>query len=113
MSKQSLVRRRLRLFREDPLCPLCGKEMVLRPNRHDTATIEHLVSRNHPLRGKMKGETMLMCRRCNGERGADEERTMPIEELWRRSGRMPLPPKDASREQELQKHLYAEGRTDD
>ena len=83
-----LRRRRLRLFRDNPYCTFCGGVMVLAKDRPNSVTIEHLVSRNHPLRGKITGKTVLACKRCNGQRGQAELEALPVEELWRRAGHL-------------------------
>ena len=84
--KKGQVRRRKRLFREDPFCGYCGVELTEAPNVSNEATLEHAVSRLHPLRGKVQGKTLLVCKGCNGEHGAAEQRALSIEELWRRAG---------------------------
>jgi len=89
-----LRRRRHKLFKENPYCFYCGEEMVLRESRGggiwppNAATIEHLISRNNPLRGVIEGKTVLACKQCNEQAGAEEERALPIEELWRRAGHL-------------------------
>ena len=83
-----LRRRRKRLFRDDPHCSYCGVELVEAPNVPNEATIEHTVSRLHPLRGKIHGRRLLVCRQCNNEHNVSEERAMSTEELWRRAGHL-------------------------
>ena len=74
--KKGQVRRRKRLFREDPFCGYCGVELTEAPNVSNEATLEHAVSRLHPLRGKVQGRTLLVCKGCNGEHGAAEQRAL-------------------------------------
>ncbi len=80
--------RRRRLFREHPFCTYCECKLRETVNTPDAATLEHVISRNHPLRGKIEGRTFLACKQCNNERQAAEQRAMPIEELWRRAGHL-------------------------
>ena len=86
--RRRLARRRKRLFRENPFCPFCGTKMVSTENKPNSVTIEHLISRNNPLRGKINGKTMLACKSCNEQRGQEELDALPKEELWRRAGHL-------------------------
>ena len=88
MSRDQQTRRRRRLFQENPFCSFCDCKLRERPNGNNAATLEHIISRNNPLRGKAEGKTVLACKKCNNERAAAEQRAMPIEELWRRGGHL-------------------------
>lgn len=76
-------------------CYWCGIQTVLmsgqsrhKQNPPNMATIDHLYSRLSPDRGKVRGYVhVLACLKCNNERAAVEEASVPREELWRRSGR--------------------------
>ena len=85
MSKR---RRRERLFRQNPFCLSCGVKMGSVSNKRNSVTLEHIVSRNQPLRGKIKGRTILLCKNCNEGKAAEEERNLPKVELWRRAGHL-------------------------
>jgi hypothetical protein len=53
----------------------------------DEATIDHLHSRNDAERGRHpdKEQTVLSCWECNNKRDKEEIKTVPLEELHRRS----------------------------
>ncbi len=54
------------------------------------ATLDHIVSHNNKNWKKgMRNRMVLSCNKCNNERQLEETRALPIEELWRRSGRTP------------------------
>jgi hypothetical protein len=57
------------------------------------ATIDHLRSRLSPHRTEPnltnEERTVLACPPCNLDRAAQEEKAIPLHELWRRSGRAP------------------------
>ncbi len=88
------LRRRLnRLWAEDPNCRFCHKP-TLHPIfytdrekrklgiRDKLATIEHLDSKNNPLRGTYPTDeprTTLACWRCNNDRNRAEQESIPIE----------------------------------
>lgn len=96
-SKQQYFRRlRLRYKR----CWYCKVEMVYYPLKKgekvpdNYATIEHLNSKLQYPNGRpdprFKARTLVVaCKKCNEDRAAKEQSALPIEELWRRSGRPP------------------------
>jgi 5-methylcytosine-specific restriction endonuclease McrA len=100
--KGGAVKRRklLRLWEADRRCRWCQRETVLVfrppgvghrqfPPRDDESTLDHLHSRYSAKRGRVaNGEQMIVlaCWRCNNDRGRDEERAVPLEELRRRAG---------------------------
>lgn len=93
-----LQRRREKLFARNPYCHWCGVKLVrvtgpkIKYFPPNAATIDHLRSRLDPSRdGNGWGEirTVLACRECNYKRGADEEKSLPIEVLRARSQRHP------------------------
>lgn len=58
------------------------------------ATIEHLNSKLQYPKGRPnvfgKEKTLVVaCNKCNNERADREQKQLPIEELWRRSGHTP------------------------
>lgn len=97
-------KQRERLFREQGgLCYWCKVPMSQPsrgPDRHkrknfadNEATLDHLDSRLSPTRRqRCDGELrhVVACRRCNEQRGKEEQAALPREELWRRSGSYPL-----------------------
>lgn len=92
-------RRRAKLMARDPHCFYCGCEVVYFPLVRgqkmpaNFATIDHVYSR---IMGRpLKGETVLCCHKCNGDRSVAEQAALPKEELWRRSGRPPLALREA------------------
>ena len=95
MSRKSQKQRRERLFAEDPHCFWCGCELVPYPHGRGTVppnavTLDHVVSRLHPDRSKGKRgkeRTVIACNFCNTRRNDYEQASVPLEELWRRSGR--------------------------
>ncbi len=108
-SKGERVRRRKEyLYEQNPNCPDCGVKMILPPkgvssNSLKLATIEHENNKYHPekrykiptLEESRKsskdrtGRTHLLCKKCNNGKAGRETRSMPKEELWKRSGRAP------------------------
>lgn len=77
-----LKRRRRELFEADPTCHWCGIVTVWRDNPalpppDDTATLDHLYCRSHPLRRVPHDGSypryVLACYKCNNERSADED----------------------------------------
>lgn len=79
--------RRIKLFKENPLCPFCGVKMVLPEDTgqeprfmknppDNLCTIEHLYTRYNPKRFENRTEepfTIICCRKCNMIRGKEEE----------------------------------------
>lgn len=87
-------RRRLRLFNfQNGRCCLCRNEMTLfrtgfknGVNPDNYATLEHLHSRLDSKRKRGQSSPVLMsCRKCNEVRGAIEEKTLPLLEIWYRA----------------------------
>lgn len=106
MSK-SLREVRERLWKKDPHCRYCGvitvlpsspllkrgKDGKLRHYPDNMATIDHLRSRLDPERQNhypSERRYILACWKCNNERSKKENSKLRIEELWKRSGRMPI-----------------------
>ena len=85
----SKKRRKQRLHKDDPKCSYCNVETILGGSSKNPkqATIDHLDTRYSPYRGTFKGEerTVLCCRKCNHDRGAEEEKNVPIGILRERS----------------------------
>jgi len=97
-------RRREGLFRKNPHCPICGRKMrLVKFGKHggesgvgkargDVATIDHIHSK---LSGKRREvtdwteTTRLVCRRCNQLLQRRENKELPIEQLWARTGGYP------------------------
>lgn len=100
-------RRKEWLYAQSPNCKKCGRIMYLNKRgenlkeyRPDLATIQHLNNRYHPeIRQSpptpeeqrlsletRKGRTELWCAECNNLDQIEETKSLPIEELWRRSG---------------------------
>lgn len=79
-------RQRERLFCEQQgRCYWCGRPMVMpihepgKAHPPNAATIEHLFSKLHPDRGKVRGQThVLACWECNFKRGLLEEREQQL-----------------------------------
>jgi 5-methylcytosine-specific restriction endonuclease McrA len=67
-----------------PEAPLRGVHIP--PN---APTVDHMISRNDPNRGKVEGKLWLAHSACNNQHGSNEVKALPKEELWRRSGRYP------------------------
>ncbi len=104
MPRQKL---RIRLWKEDPHCRFC-KVLTILPESlpaeikngrrniksvpDNMATIDHLESRLNPVRRKLRGmlSVTLSCNKCNFERNREEELSLPLEELHRRSKRFSL-----------------------
>lgn len=102
-----LKRRRIKLWNESPACRWCGVETILPEElarrygdankapyevAQRMATIEHVHSRlsgRYQTHGREETLT-LFCRKCNNERGAQEMRSLPIEEVRARCGQYPL-----------------------
>lgn len=79
------------LWNQDPRCHWCGRVTYLSERKggksHSLdATIDHYFSRYHKdKRSKWGNPVVLACYRCNHDRGAQETKEQPIEELWRRA----------------------------
>lgn len=97
-----LKRQRIRMFEENPNCRKCGVEMWLQDPKvkkrltkdkiNTMATIGHKYSRYDERRLMEPHENKqhrLICYRCNQNEEIEETSKIPIEELWRRSGRKP------------------------
>ena len=92
-------RRKIRLWEENEgRCYWCGVRTILVKGRARGkpwhATIDHLRSRYDQNRGEPNltpeiARTVLACYRCNNRRASDEQRSIPIEERWRRSNSRP------------------------
>ena len=93
-------RRRHRMRERATHCHYCGCELVFYPlakferTPDNYATIEHLNSRLQYPNGRPEAwgkarSLVVACHRCNGDRATREEAALPVEELWRRSGRSP------------------------
>jgi len=86
--RRSKRRRLENLWHTDPHCSHCGQLTILvdpqkdRPFYDNEATIDHVYSRLDPRRyvPKQKGEVrrILACRKCNGERGGEENRALSL-----------------------------------
>ena len=92
---RSVKKRRTNLWNRDPHCYYCGCLTILpddvegykdkghiKVTPNNMATIEHLISRLHPLRGKTKGITTLACYKCNNEVN-HEDMTNLGADFWR------------------------------
>lgn len=103
-----LRRRKEYLYKKNPFCPRCGIKMILPPrgkrcSSPKMATIEHKNNKYHPEKRYKKqtleerqnaskhrtGRTGLLCKKCNEDIANEETKSLPKEELWRRSGRKP------------------------
>jgi hypothetical protein len=79
-------KRKLNLWKKDPHCVWCGEKTILHTHRQrkklpwNMATVDHIITRNIPLRGKVKGRTVLSCNRCNFLRNRIEEKMKQFEE---------------------------------
>ena len=93
-------KRRKRLFNENPYCHICNVKMILpngkNSNLKNLCTLEHICSRLNPARTekwvskeRYIGKTTILCKKCNNDKGNREYNNLPIEELWRRSGKRP------------------------
>lgn len=97
MSSRSKRRRLENLLKLNPNCFWCGCLVTLenRNIRHvkfppNMATLDHIISHNNENWEKgMRNRIVLSCSECNQKRQAGEVATLPIRELWRRSGRCP------------------------
>lgn len=76
MGSQQMKRRRRNLFAADPYCWYCGCAVYEYrlphggPQAPDQATVEHLISKRHPMRGEHHGlRKVLACYECNVSRG--------------------------------------------
>jgi hypothetical protein len=75
-------RRTLNLWKKNDRCYWCGrKTIIFKYKRHkkvppNAATTDHLISRLNPLRGNVRGITVLACNKCNHERGVREMRLL-------------------------------------
>jgi hypothetical protein len=93
--KDSLKRRRANLFRADPHCYWCGREVInikLKRHQHppeNLATIDHLISRYDDRRGKVVGVRVLSCWKCNHDRNWAEIKAQGLERLHQLSGYQP------------------------
>lgn len=82
--------------RQGWLCFFCQQPMIQVPENiaqlkvppPNMVTFEHIHSRYNPERGKHGGEkvNVASCVKCNNERNREEEKQLPIEELWKRCG---------------------------
>jgi len=88
-NKKQRLRRRNRLWREDPRCRKCGKPTVL-PSAlgitggkqpHNLATLQHFDDRHTALRGDFAGEerTTLWCFECNKRDNEMRLAALPLE----------------------------------
>ena len=98
MSSKSKHRRLENLLKLNPHCFWCGCLLTLE-NRNkkyaklppNGATLDHVISRNNKNWKKgARNRLVLSCSECNNKRQAEETKRLPIEELWRRSGRRPI-----------------------
>ena len=65
------LERRKKLFEQHPYCFWCDTELTLELRKENTATIDHLRSRLHPLKRVNGGvRTVLACSECNQTRAA-------------------------------------------
>lgn len=103
---KSSERRKLQLkrlyFRQNGKCFWCHSQMVppwqseCGPNgpnpKPHFCTLDHLDDKFDESRRKhnLKFRRVAACWKCNNERAEDKQRNLPIEELWRRSGRAPI-----------------------
>jgi 5-methylcytosine-specific restriction endonuclease McrA len=83
-------KRRITLWKKDPHCFWCGKLTVDDGrNNSDSATIDHVRSRLHPLRKEPNCERqsrlVLACKDCNNARAFYENQTLGIPELRARA----------------------------
>lgn len=110
MGETSRIRRRKEyLYGINPYCPLCGVLMILPPKgvqcrKKRLATLDHMNNKYHPEERYRKqtpeeikkawearlGRTRLICKGCNEHIANEETKQLPKEELWKRSGRIPL-----------------------
>lgn len=83
-----MTRRRRNLWKADPRCHYCKKELLW-----EETTIEHLYSK--VLTGKRKlpkngfGRRILSCSKCNNDQAKKEWDTLSREEKWMRTGAYP------------------------
>ena len=91
--KNSNGRRRYNLWRQDPHCHYCEREL-----RWEETTLEHLYSKVKC--GKYKGKrekklsevekyTVLSCAPCNEKRAQEEHKEIPRWRVWRKSRSFP------------------------
>lgn len=95
MGSESKRRRLKNLLKSNPHCFWCGCFVILGNRKHGSrvthppnmATLDHIISRNNRnwKRGK-RNILILSCSECNQGRQIKETKSLPIEELWRRSG---------------------------
>ena len=107
MSAESKRARLRNLFESDSHCYWCGRLTRFGSRKHpdtrprgnrlpkDLATLDHIVShlaipRSDPAWNTFKNVIVLSCFECNQRRQIEEGRTIPKEELWKRSGRYPM-----------------------
>lgn len=100
---------RKKLYAENPYCPFCGVKMILPEDvgfvdivhgdgtltqnlkyaPDNLCTIEHLYSRFNPQRQTRNQNNerrrIICCKKCNQDRGRQEELNVGIDELRRRS----------------------------
>ncbi len=99
-------RQRRRWWHQDHRCRSCGVPTILPEDlapmlrepgltaddratlRDRMATIGHAHGRLHPRR-LQGGPRRLLCHACNQRENEAEQRAMPLDELWRRSGAYP------------------------
>ncbi|MGD0781206.1 MAG: hypothetical protein ABR954_10595 [Dehalococcoidales bacterium] len=90
--------RKANLFKADPHCYWCGREVInikLKRREHppeNLATIDHLISRYDARRGKVVGVRVLSCWLCNHDRDRIETAAQGLDHLHHLSGHQPLPP---------------------
>lgn len=90
--RDSYALRRLNLMKKSPFCHWCGRRLVYFKTEggqklpDNFATIDHINSRLIHTGGRpWMGERVLSCPRCNQDRARQEELSLGIEELTRRS----------------------------
>jgi hypothetical protein len=88
----AIRKRKLNLWKKDPHCFWCEELTIIHKHKQgrkipdNAATLDHIVTRLNPLRGKIKGRTVLACNRCNFLRGKMEEKMIKIEEETKHVG---------------------------
>ncbi len=101
MASGRIRARRLALWKQDPHCRMCGQITVLPESfgrwhfvkrkgpQGNVATIQHMIDRLHPLRGKVAGTLELWCWLCNQKDSRERQRAVGVEKLQQLSGRKP------------------------
>jgi 5-methylcytosine-specific restriction endonuclease McrA len=92
MCSKYIRKRRANLWTKDPHCFWCGKLTVNDgENSSDSATIDHIRSKLHPLRKEpiygSQIRLVLACKDCNNARAYYENQTLGIPELRARAER--------------------------